>query len=142
MKENPYREDMEEFRELLKQYENLRVGKKHSFLDEESFEKIIDYYDEQENFSKALEACDLAIEQYPYSSSLLIKKSDMLLASQQYKKALEVLEKAELLGRNDINLYILKTDAYLALDQQEKAVALLEEALLSFEGEERIDLLF
>ncbi|MBL7761943.1 MAG: tetratricopeptide repeat protein [Chitinophagaceae bacterium] len=142
MKENPYREDMEEFRELLKQYENLRVGKKHSFLDEESFEKIIDYYDELENFSKALEACDLAIEQYPYSSSLLIKKSDMLLASQQYKKALEVLEKAELLGRNDINLYILKTDAYLALDQQEKAVALLEEALLSFEGEERIDLLF
>src|SRR5882724_6450275 len=142
MKENPYRQDREDFRELLKQYENLRSGKNHSFLDEESFEKIIDYYDEQENISEALEACELAIEQYPYSSGLLIKKSDLLLSSQQYHKALKVLEQAELLGKGDINLYILKTDAYLALDQQEKAVELLKEALLSFEGEERIELLF
>lgn len=142
MKENPYREDREEFRELLSQYENLRMGRKPSFLAEESFEKIIDYYDEQENIPKAMEACDLGIEQYPYSLSLLIKKSDLLLATQQYKKALQVLEQAELLGKGEINLYILKTDAYLALDQPEKAVELLQEALLSFEGEERLELLF
>lgn len=142
MKENPYREDREGFRELLKQYENFRTGRNHSFLDEESFEKIIDYFDEQENIPKAMEACDLAIEQYPYSSSLLIKKSDLLLSTQQYQKALKVLEQAEVLGKGEINLYILKTDAYLALDQQEKAVELLQEALLSFEGEERIELLF
>ncbi|MBS1574351.1 MAG: tetratricopeptide repeat protein [Bacteroidetes bacterium] len=142
MKENPYREDREEFRELLKQYENLRSGRNHSFLDEDSFEKVIDYYDEQENIPKAMEACDLAIEQYPYSSSLLIRKSDLLLSTQQYQKALRVLEQAELLGKGEINLYILKTDAYLALDQQEKAVELLQEALLSFEGEERLELLF
>jgi tetratricopeptide (TPR) repeat protein len=36
----------------------------------------------------------------------------------------------------------LKTDAYLALDKQELAVALLEEAIASFEGEEKIELLF
>ena len=142
MKENPYREDREEFRELLKQYENLRLGRGHSFLDEESFEKIIDHFDELENIPKAMEACELAITQYPYSSSLLIKKSDLLLSTQQYQKALKVLEQAEILGKGEINLYILKTDAYLALDQQEKAVELLQEALLSFEGEERIELLF
>ncbi|MES1220316.1 MAG: tetratricopeptide repeat protein [Bacteroidota bacterium] len=142
MKENPYREDREDFRELLKQYENLRFGRNNSFLAEESFEKIIDYYDEQENIAKALEACELAVNQYPYSSTLLIKKSDLLLASQQYEKALKVLEQAEVLGKGDINLYILKTDAYLALDQQQKAVELLEEALMSFEGNEKIELLF
>ena len=56
MKENPYREDREKLRELLKQYENLKNGRHHSFLEEESFEKIIDYYQEKEDLPKAMEA--------------------------------------------------------------------------------------
>ncbi|HKC37486.1 MAG TPA: hypothetical protein VKB95_15525, partial [Chitinophagaceae bacterium] len=142
MKENPYREDREKLRELLKQYENLKNGRHHSFLEEDAFEKIIDYYHEKEDLLKAMEAATSGCEQYPYSSMLLIKKADILLANRRYKDALVILEKATLLDSNDINLYILKTDAYLALDQQEKAVALLEEALTLFEGEEKLELLF
>ncbi|HEU4574768.1 MAG TPA: tetratricopeptide repeat protein [Chitinophagaceae bacterium] len=142
MKENPFREDKEQFGELLKQYENLKNGRSHSFLEEDAFETIIDYFDEQENLAKALEAAELGIEQFPYSSILLIRKADLLLAARRYEEALEILEKAELFGRGDINLTILKTDAYLALDQQEKAVELLQESLALFEGEERIELLF
>jgi tetratricopeptide (TPR) repeat protein len=142
MKENPYREDKEEFRELLKQYENLKNGQSHVFLDEDAFEKIIEYFDDKEDLHKALEAVELAVEQYPYSSSLLIKKADILLSLRHYRDALKLLEHAELFDSRDINLYILKTDAWLALDQHEKAVELLEKALLSFEGEEKIELLF
>jgi tetratricopeptide (TPR) repeat protein len=142
MKENPYRENREEIRELLKRYENLKNGRQHSFIEEDSFEKIIDYFQEKEDLTRASEAADLAIEQYPYSSLLLIKKADILLASRNYRKALEILERAGLLDSGDINLYILKTDAYLALDQPEKAVVLLEEALALFEGQERLELLF
>jgi tetratricopeptide (TPR) repeat protein len=72
----------------------------------------------------------------------LIKKADLLLATRKYREALELLEKAELFDGNDINLYILKTDAYLAMDMHEKAVGLLEKAIDSFEGEEKIELLF
>jgi predicted Zn-dependent protease len=125
MKENPYRENREEIRELLKQFENLRTGRQHSFLEEDAFEKIISYFQEKEDLAKAAEAAEMAIEHYPYSSLLLIKKADILLATRKYKQALEVLEQAELLDSTDINLYILKTDVYLALDQQEKAVVLL-----------------
>lgn len=143
MSKNPYRrDDKEEMRELLKQYQNLKAGRSHSFLDEESFEKIIEHYDEGEEIPQALEAAELGVEQYPYSSVLQLKKADLLIASRRYYDALEVLEQAEILDSSDINLYILKTDALLALDQQEKAVELLENALLHFEGEERIDLLF
>jgi tetratricopeptide (TPR) repeat protein len=142
MKENPYREDREKLRELLKQYENLKNGRHHSFLEEEAFEKIIDYFQEKEDLPKAMEAAAAGCEQYPYSSILLIKKADILLANRRYKDALDILEKATILDSSDINLYILKTDAYLALDQQEKAVALLEEALSLYEGEEKLELLF
>jgi tetratricopeptide (TPR) repeat protein len=142
MRENPFRQDNEEIRELVKQFQNLKAGRGNSFLEEEAFEKIIDYFDDVEDLPQALEAAEMGIEQYPYSSALLIKKADLLIATRHYNEALEILNHAELLDSNDINLYILKTDVYLALDQQEKAVELLENALQLFEGQERIELLF
>src|SRR5215216_3504382 len=142
MRENPFRHDNEEIRELVKQFQNLKSGRGNSFLDEEAFEKIIDYFDDVEDLPQALEAAEMGINQYPYSSALLIKKADLLIATRHYNDALEILNHAELLDSNDINLYILKTDVYLALDQQEKAVELLENALKLFDGQERIELLF
>lgn len=142
MKEYPYEEDRQQIRELLRQYESLRAGRTPSFIEEEAFEKIINYFEEKEQFNKALEAAETAIGQFPYSAILLIRKADILLAKRQYRQALAVLDQATLFDGNDINLYILKTDAYLALDEQEKAVAVLEEALATFEGEEKKDLLF
>lgn len=142
MKDNPYRQDKEGMKELLDQYNNMRDGKGYSFIEEEAFEHLVDYFDENDDLSAALEAAEYGIQQYPYSSILKIKKADILIAKKFYKEALDILEKAELLDRGDINLYILKTDAYLALDQQKKAADLLEEAIYFFEGEERIELLF
>jgi tetratricopeptide (TPR) repeat protein len=142
MKKNPLQPDNDEIRELLKQFRNLQNGRGNSFLNEDAFEKIIDYFDEVENLPNAIEAVELGIEQYPYSSVLLVKKADLMIATRQYDKALDILEKAELLDGSDINIYILKTDAYLALDKQANAVSLLENALKHFEGAERIELLF
>jgi len=143
MKENnPYREDREEIRELLRKYDNLKNGRSHSFIDEDDFERIVSYYQEKVELEKAMEVAEAASELYPYSAMLMIKKADLYLSNRRYQDSLDTLEQAELLDANDINIYILKTDAYLALDQQERAVELLEQALQTFEGEERIDLLF
>lgn len=142
MKDNSFGEDKDEIRELVKQFQNMRSGKGHTFLEEDAFEKIIDYFDDIEDIPQAVEAVEMGLEQFPYSAMLHIKKADLLIATRRYLDALEVLGHAELLDRNNINLYILKTDAYLALDQQEKAVALLENALSLFDGSERIEMLF
>jgi tetratricopeptide (TPR) repeat protein len=141
MSTEPYH-DKESMRELLKQYDNLRTGHSASFLEEEAFEKIIDWYDDQEEPGKALEAAEMSIEYFPFSAPLLLRKADLLLSTRKYREALRILEKAEMLDGTDVNLYILKTDAYLALDMQEQAVAVLEEAITQFEGEEKLELLF
>lgn len=142
MRDNPSSQNNDEIKELVKQFQNLKNGRSHSFLDEDSFEKIIDYYDDEEDLQQALVAAEMGIELFPYSAMLHIKKADLLIATRHYHEALNVLSHAAVLDSNDINLYILKTAAYLALDQQEKAVALLENALELFEGQERIELLF
>lgn len=139
---HPYRQEHEDIRDLLLQYDNLKSGRSHSFLNEESFERIIDHFDDMDELTKAIEAADISIEQYPFSAVLLIKKADLMIATRKYGKALAILDQAEILDSTDIDIYILRTDAYLALDQQEKAVKLLEEAIDQFEGEERLNLLF
>lgn len=136
------RPEQEDIRDILQQYEALQSGRGQSFLSEESFERIIDHFDEIDQLPSALEAAESGIAQYPYSCSLLVKKADLLIAGRRYAEALDLLRHAEILDGTDIDIYILKTDAYLALDQQEKAVELLEEAIGRFEGDDRLNLLF
>jgi len=142
MKEQSYHEDREEIKELLRQYQNLKGGRSHSFIEEDDFDRIIDYYDDKDNLGEALQAAEVGLEQFPYSSALMIRKADILLATRHYEDALSILEIAELYDTSNIDLYILKTDTYLALDQQQKAVDLLEDALQRFDGEDRLELLF
>lgn len=142
MSKYPYRQDREEIKALLQQFDNLKAGKSNSFLEEDSFERIVDHFDEKEQLNQALEAAEYGIEQYPYSSMLLLKKADLLIALKHYKEALYILDQAELLDSRDTNLFILKTDAYLALDMQQKAADVLEAAIHDFEGDERLELLF
>ena len=132
----------QELEELLQRYENLRKGRTGSYMEEEAFERIIEYYEAQEQYIKAFHAVQMATEQFPYSGSLLIKKADLMLNRREYGEALELLEQAAIFDHNNIDIYILKTEAFLALDRQEDAVALLSEALAIFDGEARIDLLF
>ncbi len=142
MQENSYPQNEDDINQLLYLYEGLLTGKTDSFLDVEAYEQIIDYFDDQENLPKALEAAETGLEYFPFSSQLLIKKADLFIAFRKYEEALQILQKAELYDTSDLNLYILKTDVFLALDRQNEAVILLEEALEIFKGDQRIELLF
>jgi tetratricopeptide (TPR) repeat protein len=142
MSKNPYGQNRDELRELLEQYNNLVEGKAHSFIEEEGFERIVDYYDEKEKYNKAFEAAELGCNQYPYSAALLIKKADILISLRKYRESLDVLEQAELLDASDGSLFIIRADAFLALDMQEDAHKIFDYIIEYFEGDERIDLLF
>jgi tetratricopeptide (TPR) repeat protein len=142
MSRDQYRPEKDDIRELLRIYDSLLAGRSSMALSEDSFERIIDHFDDLDDINSAIEAAETGIEQHPYSASLLVKKADLLIATRHYAEALRLLDQAEILDSRDIDIYILRTDAYLALDQQEKAVHLLEDAIGRFSGEDRINLLF
>ncbi len=142
MHDRPFRGNTDEIDDLIRQYEDLRAGRKSSFLEEESFEILIEYFNEKNSFHKALEITETALDYFPYSGDLFVRKADLLVAIHNYSAALEALKQAEFYDHDNIDIYILKTDAYLALDLPQKAASLLEEALLIFEGDDRLDLLF
>ena len=134
-------EGFDDLDELIRQFENMKAGRSHDFLDEDSFEQIIDYFDDQDELKKALQAADLAVEQFPFSTLLLLKKADLLIEAKHYKEALGLLEKADAFDPGDIYLYILKTDAYLGLGRSKEAELIFEESLLRFSGGDKTDLL-
>lgn len=134
-------EGYDDLKELIRQFEDMRKGHPHSFLDEDSFELIIDYYDGHEDLTNALQAADFGIAQFPYCSQLLIRKADLLIAAGRYTQSLELLEKAAALNPGDFNLYILMADAYLGLKQPDMATKLVNENIDRFSGEDRSELL-
>jgi tetratricopeptide (TPR) repeat protein len=136
------RREREEMQELLRVYQNLKAGRSASFIEEEDFERIINYFDDKQDMPSAIEAADIGLHQFPYSAQMMFKKADLLIANRQYVEALDLLDAGSLFDSNDTTLYILKTDAYLALDKPEKAAELLVDALDLFEGDEKIELLF
>jgi tetratricopeptide (TPR) repeat protein len=140
--QNPFHEDREELKEILRHYHNLKNGRQHPFIEEDDFERIIDYFDDHDSITEALEAAEIGMEQFPSSGPLMIKKADLLIATRKYHEAIALLDLAAIYDSLDINLYILRTDALLALDRQHEAIEILQEALEIFTGDERIELLF
>ena len=142
MNRNPYRQGKSEFSELLQNYKNLQSGLKFTYIEEDDFISIVEYFIEKQKNNEALEAVDYAIAQFCYSAALLILKADILLSMRRFEDSLIFLEYASLLDRNDSNIYIIKTDALVALDKHDEAAYVLEEALDLFEGEDKVNLLF
>lgn len=141
MKQDQYSNENEELKDLLTQYNNFKSGRKFNFLEEDSFILLIDYFDERDQVLQAIEAVDYAIEQFPFSGTLLWKKADLIMTQKRYDEALILLEKAEVYDAKDVNVYILKMDIYLALENSQKAASVLEDAIDRFFGPERIQLL-
>ncbi|MCL6524908.1 MAG: tetratricopeptide repeat protein [Thermoflavifilum sp.] len=134
-------DESHELQEILHQFERLRKGESHAFLDEDDFEQIIDYFDDCDQLHQAIQAADLGIERFPYSATLMLKKADLLIAMKKYRQALEVLELAEIYDQSQIHIYLLKTEAYLALGEYDKAAQMLESRIDQFDGEEQVELL-
>ncbi len=141
MKDNQGRRD-KELKELLARYNNYKAGSNPHFLEEESFERIIDYFDDTDQLPLAIEAAERGIELYPYSSLLLIKKADLLIAAGKHTESLDILEHVGVLDQSDINVYILRIEAFLGLNMVEKAKETFAESCALFDGADKHELLF
>jgi hypothetical protein len=107
MSHQSFRHDREELKELLHNYDNLKSGRSFTYIEEEGCERIIEYFNEKEKFTQALEAVNFSIEQFPYSTSLLIKKADILISLRCFEDALRILELASNFGIEDSAFFII-----------------------------------
>lgn len=127
--------------DLLRDYESIKNGNKTRFLDEEDYEYIIEYYFQNNNEAEAILACEIAQSYYPYSTSVLLSKAEILFQAQKYGQAVQSLDLLDSLDQENVEAVLLRSDIYLAQYKFELAARLLEEKMEGFEGKEKIEIM-
>src|SRR6187431_3367576 len=103
-----YRKREEEGNELIRRFEDHLRKKKSEFFDLDAYEEIIDFYMTRGKHTKALQAVNQAINQYPFSTELVVVKAQVLTNLEDYAQALELLEQAHSMQPNDPEIFLTK----------------------------------
>ena len=127
--------------ELLKKYEKVKAGEAASIMEEEDFERVIEYYFQNSNEVEAMLACDIARTYYPFSGSILLLKAEILTQAQKFGQALKVLDEMEQYDNNNLDAVLLRSDILLGQFKYDQAALFLEQKANEFEGKEKIEVL-
>src|ERR1700749_753202 len=127
--------------ELLQRYESVKRGESVGMIEEEEYEHIIEYYFQNNNEEQALLACDIARTYYPFSSSVLLLKAEILTQAQKYGQALKTLDEMEQYDNNNLDAVLLRSDILLAQFKYDQAALWLEQKSVEYEGKEKTEIL-
>ena len=134
-------EEMSSLDELLQRYEKVKNGEAASMMDEEEFERVIEYFFQNTNEEQALLACDIARTYYPFSASILLLRAEILTQAQKYGQALKVLDEMEQYDQNSLDAVLLRSDILLGQFKYDQAAALLESRSEEFSGKDQLEIL-
>ena len=127
--------------QLLQDYMAIKNGQSRISLDEDDFEEIIDYFIFNTKEMEGLEACEIALGYFPFSSSILQFKAEILAQLQRYGQALQVLDDLDRLDQKNVSAVLLRADIYLNQLKYKQAADCLENNIAHFGKKDQIELL-
>jgi tetratricopeptide (TPR) repeat protein len=142
MNRNSGWQDQAAFRELLQRFHKLRQGVVGIYLEEEDFERIINFLLDDEKYDQGLAACEIAITQHRFSASLLTLKAETLCLMHQYQDAFDLTSKAMTMDNSFADIYVVRADAAMELGFEDQVQFCMDTILQQFEGIEKIEALF
>src|SRR5690606_10546033 len=127
--------------DLLRRYDEVKRGVAETIMEEDEFERVIEYYFQENNEEQALLACEIARTYYPFSANVLLLKAEILAQSQKYGQALKALDEMEQYDTVNLEAVLLRSDILLSQFKYDQAAVLLEQKSDEFEGKQKIELL-
>lgn len=97
------------------------------FPNEGQYLDLINYYEGEYLFDRALEVIDFAILQYSLSLEFYLRRAELLLQASQSEQALATLDKVDMLAPGCLTSSLLRAEGLAALDMHEEAFNLLDE---------------
>lgn len=134
-------DEFDEMDDLLGRYEQVKRGESAGMMDEEDFERIIEYFFQDSNEEQAMLACDIARTYYPFSSSVLLLRAEILTQSQKFGQALKCLDELDQYDQQNLDAILLRADIFVSQHKYDKATQLLETATEHFEAKDKVELL-
>lgn len=125
--------------ELLRRYEEVRAG--NGMMDEDEFERVIEYFFQNSNEEQALLACNIARTYYPFSAIILVLRAEILTQAQKFGQALKALDEAEQYDNTNLDAVLLRSDILLGQQKHQQAASWLESRAPDFTGREQLEIL-
>ena len=113
-----YRND-KELEIIITEFEKKLEIQSVGFLSLETFEKIIDYYLSTNTQDLALKACNIGIEQHPFSTELKLDKAQILSNIGEYEESIHILDEASVLQPNDLEILMMRGSIYSLIGNEE-----------------------
>ncbi len=110
---------------LVNEFETMSQEGNVSFLEEQDFLKLINYYEKEFLFEKAIEVADHALVQYGFSADFHIKKAQLFLATRNSEQAMSILDKAQIFAPAELDIHLLRAKILSSLGQYSDALALI-----------------
>lgn len=134
-------DDLYSLEEVLRKYQEVKRGDSITILDEDDYERIIEYYFQNSNEQEAMLACEIAQTYYPFSVSIMLLRAEILTNGQKYGQALKVLDELEEYEQHNLDAVLLRSDILLAQVKFDQAALWLEGQADNFRGKEKLELL-
>lgn len=118
-------EPIENIHALVEKYEDAIKKHESLSLDPEKIERIIEFYEFEGNYRKAMQVADFGIEQYPYSSILKYKKAQLLYDIKSCEPALIYINDALTFDPTETSFLLLKSEILTFLSRYNEALDIL-----------------
>lgn len=125
---------------LVDSYEQVSQNGLSRKFNEEEYVNLSGYYSDNKEYGKAHDVLDDALVYYPYSTTFLICKSEILVEEKRLNDALGIISQAEAYSPFDFNILLLKADIQNQLGYNKQALNTLEKA--SIENDENLSELY
>lgn len=113
---------------LISKFESMLLRGENPFFDVEEYEEIIEHYI-MNNVEHAEKVVEHALSQFPWSTSILLKKAVVLSHREEFKEAFDIVRMVKSIDVNNIELYITLSYIYRVQNKYEKSIAALQKAL-------------
>lgn len=138
MRMNENFEDRDEVLATVRRFEHMLAHNEPVFFDLADFENIIDHYTSNTQYEKALQACEAAIAQYPFSTELLIDRSQVLAMKGEYAAASTQIEDVAHLDPDNPDVAVTRGIIATQKGEFAEAVAYFQQAAERTEGRDDI----
>jgi tetratricopeptide (TPR) repeat protein len=134
-------DDFRPIEELLKEFQKAKLGEKAVKLDEEEIEFLIDYFESIGDKENIKFAFDMGCNLFPFSSNIMLRKTEWLMEQTKFGQALKLLDDVDLIDPYNIDSLFLRVDILTETNKQKEAIQKLEEQLPNHDAEEQCDIL-
>lgn len=123
--------------DLVHQYEAMLKEGALGFLESASFMSLIDHYEDNNQYGKALQVIRYALKQHPFMATFHVRKAQILLEDERIEEAQEAIQVAKSYQPNDFELLLTEAEIYQEKKAYNKALDVLHYATLIADEESK-----